>query len=166
MRTLLWMMVGLVTALVLDGLTARAGHGARWMDPYLILVVVFASRGGKARAMIGGGAAGFLQDLVASAVFGVHYLGKLVVGYAASLVASRLIPGQALTAAVLLGGATLLEKLVFSVAGLVLGTDFAVGTPIEIGVQVLVNIGVGMLAFRAVDRFARRRPGPGGARGR
>ncbi len=166
MRTVLWLFVALVAALALDGLVARAAHGARWVDPYLVVVVLFASRGGKARAMLVGGTAGLLQDLVASAVFGVHYLGKLVVGYAASLVATHLIPGQVLTGAVLLGGATLIEKLVFWMFGLVLGTDFSVGSPAEIAIQVGTNVALGLLVMQGVERVARKRQGPGGARGR
>jgi rod shape-determining protein MreD len=156
----------LALALVVDGLASRAAHGFRFLDPYLIVVVAFASRGGKLRSMLAGGAAGFLQDLVASAVFGVHYLGKLVVGYVASLFVGRLIPGQALTAAVLLGGGTILEKVVFAVLGQLLGSDFSPGTLGEIAVQAAANILVGLLVFRLIDRADRRKQGPGGSRGR
>lgn len=166
LRSALVLLAALAVALVVDGLAARAAHGFRFLDPYLIVVVVLASRGGKLRSMAAGGIAGLLQDLVASAVFGVHYLGKLTVGYVASLLAGRLIPGQALTGAVLLAGATILEKIVFAILGPLLGSDFSVGTLGEITVQAAANVVVGLLAFRVLEKFDRRKPGPGGTRGR
>lgn len=165
-RSALVLFAALALALVVDGLAARAAHGFRFLDPYLIVVIAFASRGGKVRSMLAGGLAGFVQDLVASAIFGVHYLGKLVVGYVASLLVGRLIPGQALTAAVLLGGATILEKLVFAVLGFLLGSDFSAGTVGEVAVQAAANIVVGLIVFRVMDKLDRRKPGPGGFRGR
>lgn len=166
LRSMLILFAALALAMVLDGMAARAAHGFRFLDPYLIVVIAFASRGGKVRSMLAGGLAGFLQDLVASAVFGVHYLGKLVVGYAASLLAGRLIPGQALTAAVLLAGGTILEKIVFGVLGPLLGSDFSIGTPGEILIQAAANVAVGLIVFRILDRLDRRKQGAGGSRGR
>jgi rod shape-determining protein MreD len=164
-RSTLVLLASLAVALVVDGLANRLTHG-RVLDPYLIVVVAFASRGGKVRAMVAGGLAGFVQDLVASAVFGVHYLGKLVVGYAASLLTGRLIPGQALTAAVLLGGGTVLEKIVFALLGPLLGSDFTSGGMGQVALEAAANIVVGMIVFRFMDRLARRKAGPGGSRGR
>lgn len=152
-------------ALVLDVLALRVGHGARWIDPYLILVVAFAARGGRLRALAAGGLAGFVQDMVASIVFGVHYLGKLTVGYVASLLVGRLIPGQALTGVVLLGGGTLLGKVVQVALGPLLGSDFAVGTIPMVALEIVVNVLAGLLVFRLVDRWLRRR-GPGASRAR
>lgn len=165
-RTFLLMLAALVAAVLIDGLVSRATHGFRVVDPYLIVVIVFASRGPKVRAMLVGGVAGFVQDLVASGVFGIHYLGKLVVGYVASLLSGRLIPGQALTAAVLLGGGTILEKVVFVALGPLLGNSFSAGTFSEAVVQVGVNTVLGMVAFRLLERFDPKKPGPGGSRGR
>jgi hypothetical protein len=67
---------------------------------------------------------------------------------------------------VLLGGGTLLEKLVFALLGPLLGSDFSVGSPGEIAVQAAANVVVGMIVFRLMDRLDRRKPGSGGGRGR
>ena len=166
LKSVLLLLPLVALALVLDVLGLRIGHGARWIDPYLILVVAFAARGGKLRALAAGGIAGFVQDMVASIVFGVHYLGKLAVGYVASLFVGRLIPGQALTAAVLLGGGTLLEKIVQALLGPLLGSDFPLGTLPMIALEIVVNVVAGLLIFRLAERLVRRKAGPGASRAR
>jgi hypothetical protein len=55
---------------------------------------------------------------------------------------------------------------VFAVLGPLLGSDFSAGTAGEVAVQAAANIVVGMIVFRLMDKFDRRKPGPGGSRGR
>ena len=74
----------------------------------------------------------------------------------------KLIPGQPLSAAVLLGSGTLIEVLVQKLAGVLLGQSFNTPTIGEVIVSAVLNVVVGMLVLGLVDAVTRRklrRPG-------
>jgi rod shape-determining protein MreD len=159
----------LLAAIIVEPLVLRLSGGVRIVDPFLVVAVAFAVRGGesKRRALLCGGLAGLVQDFLASGVFGVHYLAKLVVAYVASLVSGRLIPGQPLTAGVLVGGGALLEQVVVLLLGGLLGSAFRVQGFGELVLCLIGNIVAGLLVFWVLDRVGRgRRPGQGSPRGR
>lgn len=158
---LLWILAGLALAVIIDSAVMELTGGRRVFDPFLIVTVATALRGRKAESMIVGATAGLVQDLLGSVVFGIHFLGKLVVSYFAALMAGRLIPGQPLSAIVLLAGGTVIEVFALAGAGFLLGQSFQLRTPGELGLSVLLNTAVGMTWFALAKRFdgdSRRRP--------
>ena len=149
---------GLLLAVLASAMVMRLTNGARLLDPFLIVVVAQATRGRRSEAMAVGAVAGIVQDMLSSVDFGVHYLSKLVVGYVASLVATSLIPGQPLTAAVLLAGGTILEVIVQMLCGVLLGQHFNTPGLGELAVEVVANVAVGLVVFAVIDRFRQKRP--------
>jgi rod shape-determining protein MreD len=136
----------LVVAVLLDSFALALTGPERLFDPYLVLVVLFAAQGGrKTNALIVGALVGLAQDGLGSAVFGVHYLAKLVVAYAACRAGDLLIPGQPLTWAVLLGGGTVLELFVYRALGFLLGQSFDARSLGALVVLLLVNLVLGSL---------------------
>ena len=167
MRSLAIFLPLLLVALLIDALLVTLTHGVRIFDPFLVLVVAQAPHGRKTGAIVTGAIAGLVQDMVASVVFGIHFLSKVVLGYSASLIAVRLIPGQPLTGLVLLGGGPILEVVVHALAGVLLDQSFNLPTLGTLLLSIVLNVGIGMPALMLIDKLAGRRPRQGGhARGR
>src|SRR5436189_896291 len=104
MRTFLIFLPLVLIAVVVDALLLSLTHGQRIFDPFLIVLMAQAPHARKTDAILMGAFVGLVQDIIGSIVFGIQFLSKVVLGYSASLVSVRLIPGQPLTALVLLGG--------------------------------------------------------------
>lgn len=156
----------LVAAIVLDAGILSMSHGARLFDPWLVIVVAVATRGRKVDAMLIASAVGLVQDLTGGMLFGLHLLSKVTIAYLASMFAGRLVPGQPMTALVLLGGGTLVEEIVVLATGIVLGQELSPRTPLELGVSVVLNVAVGMAALSLLERRRSKRPGLASARSR
>ena len=157
----------LIIAVIIDALLMTLTHGARIFDPFLVIVVAQAPHGRKTGAILSGAVAGLIQDMLASVVFGIHFLSKVVIGYSASLVSVSLIPGQPLTALVLLGGGTIVEVLVQALVGALLGQSFVTPGLGSLALSFVLNVGIGMPAIALINKLARRRTGAvGHARGR
>jgi rod shape-determining protein MreD len=164
LRGLAFLLPALAVALVLDAACLGLTHGARLFDPWLVIVVAAATRGRKVDAMLAATLVGLTQDIATGGVFGVYLLAKVTVGYLASLGAGRLVPGQPLTALVLLGGGTVAEQLVILAAGIVLGQSPNARTPVELAVAVVLNVVIGTAALALLDRSRAKRPGMAHAR--
>ena len=158
LRLLLSLVPALVVVLMIDGFVSLAGP-VRFFDPFLILTVWYASRGGKLQGMCAGALIGLAQDGLMSAVFGVHFLSKVTVGYATTLLSERLIPNQPATHAVLLGVATLLELAVFGATGFLLGQRFEDRSVGQLVLLVVLNVVLGTFLFHASQGLLRRREG-------
>jgi rod shape-determining protein MreD len=159
-KVLLILVPLLLVAVIVDAMLMSATGGARIFDPFLVVVVSQAPHGRKTDAMVTGALAGLVQDLLASIVFGMHFLSKVVVGYGASLLSGRLIPGQPLTAVVLLAGGTLVEAVVHPLAGALLGRSIITPDLLTLGLSVLLNVAIGLPALTLIDIISRRRPRP------
>ena len=145
-------------AILLDSLVMVATGGTRYFDPFLLLTVWYGASGGKVDGMLVGGLSGLAQDSVGTTtVFGTHYLSKVVIGYLSMLASSRLIPGQVLTHVVLLAGATVVEVAVLVGAGLLLDQSFNDLTAGQVAVAALVNAALGASAFAMVEQGRRKR---------
>jgi len=158
MKALLIVIPLLVVAVLVDAILMRLTGGARILDPFLIVVVSQAPHGRKSDAIFTGALAGLVQDLLASVVFGMHMLSKTCIGYAASLLSSRLIPGQPLTSVVLLAGGTIVEALVQWLAGVLLGQSVNTPTLGSLGLSLVLNVSIGLAALTLIDLVSRRRP--------
>lgn len=157
-RLLLLLVPALLVAVLVDSFALALTGPERLFDPYVVLVVLFAAQGGrKTNALIVGALVGLAQDGLGSSVFGVHYLAKLVVAYAASRAGDLLIPGQPITWAVLVGGGTLLELVVYRGLGFLLGQSFDARTLPALLLLLLVNVVLGTLVCLWVRLPAGRR---------
>jgi rod shape-determining protein MreD len=156
-----------LAALVLDSVLGDAVGSGR-IDPYLMITVWFGASGRKPDGMLAGALAGLVQDAMGSVVIGTHLLSKVVVGYVVMLLASRLIPGQVVTHAVLLTVAGVLEVAVLTAAGMLVGRHLAPGPPLPVVLCLLANVAIGTMIFSlvAAARWRRERMVARGPRGR
>lgn len=154
---LAWLVPALLLALLVDAVALALTAPDRLFDPFLVLTAFVASRGRKVEAMLAGAVIGLAQDGLGSVVFGIHFLSKVVVAYVVALASSRLIPGQPLTHAVLIAGATVLELVVFAASGFLLGQRFEVRSPGELATLLALNVVLGTVACLSAGSFARRR---------
>ena len=157
LRLLAVTLTAIVVAVLLDSFALALTGPERLFDPYLVLVVFLAAQSGrKTSALLVGALVGLSQDGLGSSVFGIHYLAKVIVAYAAARAADRLIPDQAPTWAVLLGGATLLELVTYRALGFLLGQSFDARPWSSLLVLLLVNVVVGTLLCILVRPLAAR----------
>lgn len=157
LRLLALLIPGLVLAVLLDSFALTAFGEQRLFDPYLVLVVLLAAQGEKkTNALLVGAVVGLAQDGLGSQVFGVFYLAKVIVGYAVARANDLLIPGQPLTWAVLLGGGTLLEVVVYRVLGFLLGQSFDGRGVGGLAVLLLLNVVLGTFLCTLGRRFTKR----------
>ena len=123
MRRLVWTAVAIVGAVLVEtALGYLVSEPGRYLDPFLLVVVYCALRGGETHGMLAGAAAGWVQDvLFGGRVLGLSALAKLVVGFAVGAAGSRfLIAGPAARALVVLlaaAGEALLVQWLASVFG-------------------------------------------------
>lgn len=157
LRLLTLLIPGLVLAVLLDSFALTAFGEARLFDPYLVLVVLLSAQGEKkTTALLVGALVGLAQDGLGSQVFGILYVAKVVVAYAVARANDLLIPGQPLTWAVLLGGGTLLEFVVYRVMGFLLGQSFDPRGFGALFVLLLVNVVLGTFLCTLGSRFTKR----------
>ena len=93
MRSLLVTIPLLLVAILIDSALLDFTHGVRLFDPFLVVVVAQAPYGRKTDAIVTGGLAGLVQDMIATDHFGINYLSKVVIGYGSSLLSSRYATG-------------------------------------------------------------------------
>jgi rod shape-determining protein MreD len=143
-------LMALVVATALGQLLPGLG---RVVDPFLLVVVYCALRGGETQGMVTGLAAGWVQDAqFAGPVLGLSPLTKIVVGFTVGLAGTRfLLAGLGARTLVLLAAAaadTLLFQwlaAVFDVRVLELG-------PLGLLWRATVNAGLGVALYELVDR--------------
>lgn len=150
-------LAALAAVTVLDAFLTVLTGGPRVVDLHLLVVLWFALRGGRTEALAVGALAGLAQDSLGSVVFGSNMLGKVVVAYAASLVARRFVAGQALTHAVVAACAVLLDVLVRRATGFVLGQSLVNRTLGEVLLGLAGTVVFGTLVFGFFDRLGSRR---------
>ena len=83
-------------------------------------------------------------------------MAKIIVAYAVARANDLLIPGQPLTWAVLLGGGTLLELVVYRVMGFLLGQSFDTRPVGAMLVLLLLNVVLGTFLCTLGRRFTKR----------
>lgn len=126
---------------------------ARVVDPFLLVVVYCALRGGETHGMLAGLFAGWVQDAhFAGPVLGLSPLSKVVVGFTVGLASTRfLLVGLGARTIVLLAAAAadalLIQWLaaVFDVRVIELG-------PLGLLWRATVNAGLGVGLFELLDR--------------
>ncbi len=142
----------IVAALALQ--TTLAGlviRGTAAIDLVLIVVVYIALKSGPAAGLVGGTAAGLIQDALSNPILGIGGLAKTVVGFMAGVLATQFILNGPLPRLVLLILATFLHAAIFM--GLYMLLDlrqFPDPLPSVVG-QALGNGFVGVVAFQLIE---------------
>jgi rod shape-determining protein MreD len=147
-------LVALLAALLMQsGLSLIAPGHARFVDPFLLVLVYCALTWGENYAMLAGAAAGWVQDAqFGGPIIGLSGLTKVLVGFGVGLGGSRFHLSEPGGRAAALIGATLLDAFIFqqlAAAFEVHTYELTVGTLL---VRCLVNAGLGVLLYSLADR--------------
>jgi rod shape-determining protein MreD len=155
-----WTGIAVVGALLFEtALGYVVSEPGRYLDPFLLVVVYCALKGGETHGTLAGVAAGWVQDVhFGGTVLGLSALSKLVVGFTVGAAGSHfLISGTGARALVLLlaavGDALLLQWLVS-----VFGIDATPMDPVTLASRATLTAVVGGVVFAAVDRRLQRGP--------
>jgi rod shape-determining protein MreD len=141
------------TLAVQTSLAHAAMSNRTGVDLVLVLVVFVALRQGAVAGLLFGSLAGLCQDALSGGIVGVGGLTKSLVGAAVGALASQFIITNALPRFVVFLGGTLAHAAVFlGIYALIdaapLGRSWALVVP-----QALLNAGIGLLLFAAVERL-------------
>ena len=134
----------------LSGLVVR---GTAAIDLVLIVVVYIALKSGPVAGLLGGTAAGLLQDALSNPVVGIGAMAKTIVGFVAGQLATHFILTGPVPRLVLLVVSTVLHAIIFM--GLCVLLDlrqFPHPVSAVLG-QALGNGLVGVVAFQLIEWF-------------
>jgi rod shape-determining protein MreD len=153
-RTLAWTVVALAGAVLVEtGLGYLVTEPGTYVDPFLLVVVYAALRGGEGQGLLTGMAAGWVQDvLFGGPVLGLSALAKLVVGFAVGAAGSRfLIAGTSARALVLLL-ATAAEALLVQWLASVFAIEVSPMSPVTLASRATLTAVSGAILYALVDR--------------
>jgi rod shape-determining protein MreD len=125
----------------------------RVVDPFLLVVVYCALRGGETHGMLAGLVAGWVQDAhFAGPVLGLSPLSKVVVGFTVGLASTRfLLVGLGARTIVLLAAAAA-DALLFQWLAAVFDLRVIALGPLGLVWRATVNAGLGVGLFELLDR--------------
>ena len=160
MKRWVWTGIAVVGALLLEtALGYVVTEPGRYLDPFLLVVVYCALKGGETHGTLAGVAAGWVQDVhFGGTVLGLSALSKLGVGFAVGAAGSHfLISGAGARALVLLLAAVGDALLVQWLAS-VFGIDATPMDPVTLASRATLTALVGGFLFALIDRRLQRRP--------
>lgn len=153
MRLALTLVALLVALLMQSGLSLIAPGHARFVDPFLLVLVYCALTWGENYAMLAGAAAGWVQDAqFGGPIIGLSGLTKVLVGFGVGLGGSRFHLSEPGGRAAALVAATLLDAFIFqqlSAAFEVRTFELTTGTLLA---RCVVNASLGVLLYSLADR--------------
>lgn len=158
MRRLVWTAVAIVGAVLVEtALGYLVSEPGRYLDPFLLVVVYCALRGGETQGVLAGTAAGWVQDvLFGGPVLGLSALAKLLVGFVVGVAGSRfLISGASARVLVLLlaaAGDALLVQWLASVFGI----EAKPMSPVTLASRATLTAAIGGVLYALVDRRLQR----------
>ena len=158
MRRLFWTGVAIVGAVLVEtALGYLVSEPGRYFDPFLLVVVYCALRGGEGQGLLAGVAAGWVQDvLFGGPILGLSALAKLLVGFVVGAAGSHfLISGAAARALVLLL-ATVADALLVQWLASVFGIDVTPMSPLTLASRATLTAVVGGVLYAMVDRRIQR----------
>jgi rod shape-determining protein MreD len=143
-------LMALVVATALGQLVPSLG---RIVDPFLLVVVYCALRGGETQGMLTGLAAGWVQDAqFAGPVLGISPLSKIVVGFTVGMAARHfLLAGTGARTLVLLAAAAT-DTLLFQWLAAVFDVRILELGPVGLLWRATVNAGLGVALYELIDR--------------
>jgi rod shape-determining protein MreD len=157
MRTA-WLAAGLAAALMAQSaLSLWDPSQGRVVDPFLIVVVFCGLAWGETWGMLGGVAAGWIQDVhFGGTILGLTALSRLIVGYMVGAAGSRLLLTSSGARFLVLFAAAVADAGIFQ--GLASAFDVAQAplSWVALMVRSASNAFIGTVILAAVDRRARR----------
>lgn len=154
MKRLVWTGLAIVAALLVEtALGYVVAEPGRYFDPFLLVVVYCALRGGETHGMLAGVAAGWVQDILfGGSILGLSALSKLVVGFAVGAAGSHfLIAGTSARVLVLLLAA-IADALLTQWLSSVFGIDASPMSPVTLAARASLTAMVGGALFALIDR--------------
>ena len=150
----LWTAVALVAALaVQSALSLIVPSWARILDPFLLVVVYCALKGGEAHGMLAGAAGGWVQDVAfGGRVLGLCGLSKVLVGFGVGWAGTRfqlIEPGARLLVLVL---AVVLDAAIMRQLAVAFDVTTGALTLLGLGLRALLNAGIGVPLFALIER--------------
>ena len=158
MRRLFWTGVAILGAVLVEtALGYLVSEPGRYLDPFLLVVVYCALRGGEGQGLLAGVAAGWVQDvLFGGPILGLSALAKLLVGFVVGAAGSHfLISGAAARALVLLL-ATVADALLVQWLASVFGIEASPMSPVTLASRATLTAVVGGALYALVDRRLQR----------
>jgi rod shape-determining protein MreD len=129
----------------------------RYLDPFLLVVVYGALRGGEGQGLLAGVAAGWVQDLLfGGPILGLSALSKLLVGFVVGAAGSHFLISGASARALVLLLATAADALLVQWLASVFGIEAAPMSPLTLASRATLTAVVGGVLYALVDRRLQR----------
>ena len=154
MKRFVWTGVAIVGALLVEtGLIYLVAEPGRYLDPFLLVVVYCALRGGETHGMLAGVAAGWVQDVhFGGEVAGLSAFSKLLVGFAVGAAGSHFLLTSTSARALVLLLATAVDALLVLWLTSVFAIDVALMNPVTLASRASLTAVVGVVLFALIDR--------------
>ena len=154
MKTAVWTGLAVVGALLVEtALGYVVPEPGRYLDPFLLVVVYCALRGGETHGMLAGATAGWVQDVhFGGTVLGLSALSKLVVGFAVGAAGSHFLISSAGARVLVLLLATVGDALLVQWLASVFGIDASPMSPVTLASRASLTAVVGGVLYALVHR--------------
>jgi rod shape-determining protein MreD len=153
-RRLFWTAVAILGAVLAEtALGYLVSEPGRYLDPFLLVVVYCALRGGEGQGLLAGAAAGWVQDLLfGGPILGLSALAKLLVGFAVGAAGSHFLISGASARALVLLLATAADALLVQWLASVFAIEASPMSPVTLASRATLTAVVGGLLYAVVDR--------------
>ena len=149
---------GLVIVVLAHSLLDTFLPGAlAYLDPYIILVVYFASGGNLAGTIVVGVVAGLVQDSFSLSIFGLHAFSLTLSGYLIALLNTRIVLRGSSTFAMSLAGAVLVNEATMALLNRILIRETVGLLDRGLFVRIVFTAVVGGLIHRLLQTLRSRR---------
>ena len=158
MRRLFWTAVAILGAVLVEtALGYLISEPGRYLDPFLLVVVYCALRGGEGQGLLAGVAAGWVQDLLfGGPILGLSALAKLLVGFVVGAAGSHFLISGASPRALVLLLATAADALLVQWLASVFGIEAAPMSPVTLASRATLTAVVGGVLYAGIDRRLQR----------
>jgi len=157
-RRLFWTAVAILGAVLVEtALGYLVSEPGRYLDPFLLVVVYCALRGGEGQGLLAGVAAGWVQDLLfGGPILGLSALAKLLVGFVVGAAGSHFLISGASPRALVLLLATAADALLVQWLASVFGIEAAPMSPVTLASRATLTAVVGGVLYAGIDRRLQR----------
>jgi len=157
-RRLVWTAVAILGAVLVEtALGYLVSEPGRYLDPFLLVVVYCALRGGEGQGLLSGVAAGWVQDLLfGGPILGLSALAKLLVGFVVGAAGSHFLIGSASARALVLLLATAADALLVQWLATVFAIEASPMSPVTLASRATLTAVVGGVLYALVDRRLQR----------
>jgi rod shape-determining protein MreD len=151
---LFWTALAIVAALAAQTALSRiVPVQARVLDPFLLVVVYYALKGGETHGMLAGAAAGWVQDVhFGGRILGLSGLSKTLVGFGVGLAGTRFQLTEPAARVLVLSLAALVDALIVRQLAVAFDVTTGVLSLPALAVRAVVNAAIGVVLFALVER--------------